>query len=95
MVYLELLRQGWEIYIGKIDSYEIDFVAQQGGLRKYFQVALSVRDEATLEREMRSLRAVKDNYQKLLLTMDDDPPADDNGIHRINVLDWLAKGGNV
>ena len=95
LVYLELLRQGWEIYIGKIDNYEIDFVVQQGGQRKYYQVALTVRDETTLEKELRSLRAVKDNYQKFLLTMDDDPPANDNGIYRINVLDWLAKGGSL
>jgi predicted AAA+ superfamily ATPase len=95
VVYLELLRRGWEIYIGKIDNYEIDFVAQQGGLRKYYQVALTVRDESTLERELRSLRVVKDNYEKFLLTMDDDPPADDNGIQRLNVLDWLAKNDDT
>ena len=94
LVFLELLRrykinEGWEIYIGKMDNYEIDFVIQKSGERKYFQVALSVRDTATLQRELRSLRAVKDNYQKFILTMDDDPPANDNGIRRINALDWL------
>ena len=90
VVFLELLRRGWELSIGKIDDKEIDFIAQRGDMREYYQVALSVRDEATLERELRSLYAVKDNYPKFLLTMDDDPPADNKGIRRINVLDWLA-----
>jgi predicted AAA+ superfamily ATPase len=95
VVYLELLRRGWELSVGKIDDKEIDFVAQRGDLLEYYQVALSVRDESTLERELRSLRAVKDNYPKFLLTMDDDPPSDNDGIRRINVLDWLSssKGG--
>ena len=96
VVYLELLRRcknndGGEIYIGKIDNYEVDFVIQRSGQREYYQTALSVRDEATLERELRSLRAIKDHYPKFLLTMDDDPPANDNGIQKLNVLDWLAK----
>jgi predicted AAA+ superfamily ATPase len=90
VVYLELLRQGWEIYIGKMDNYEIDFVVQKGGQREYYQVAITTHDEVTLKRELRSLNAVKDNYPKFLLTMDNDPPADDNGIRRLNVLDWLA-----
>ena len=90
VVFLELLRRGWELHIGKIDDMEIDFIAQQGGGRmEYYQVALSVRDTATLERELRPLRKIKDNYPKFLLTMDDDPPSDSDGIFRINVLDWL------
>lgn len=91
VVFLELLRRGGEVSIGKIDDKEIDFIVQQGNKRKYYQVSLSVRDEATLERELRSFKAVKDNYPKLLLTMDDDPPSDNNGIGRINVLDWLRE----
>jgi hypothetical protein len=91
IVFLELLRRGWEISIGKIDNMEIDFVIQKGSIREYYQVALSVRDESVLERELRSLRVIKDNYPKFLLTMDDDPPSDNNGISRINVLDWLIE----
>ena len=91
IVFLELLRRKGEVSIGKVDDKEIDFVVQRGGLREYYQVALSVREEATLERELRSLQAVKDNYPKFLLTLDDDPPSDNNGISRINVLDWLAE----
>jgi len=89
IVFLELFRRGWELSVGKMNSYEIDFVAQQGGKREYYQVALSVRDEATLEREIRPLQAIKDSYPKFLLTMDDDPPAEHKGIFRKNVLDWL------
>ena len=58
---------------------------------EYYQVALTVRDVKTLERELRSLNAVKDNYPKFLLTMDNDPPSDNNGIRQINVLDWLTE----
>jgi len=90
VVFLELLRRGWEVNIGKIDDKEIDFVVQRGGMREYYQVALTVREEETLARELRSLNAIKDNYPKFLLTMDDDPPADNNGIYRLNVLDWLT-----
>jgi len=86
-VYLELLRRGCELYVGKMDDMEIDFIAQQGGRRVYYQVALSVRDESTLERELRPLRMIKDSYPKYILTMDDDPPGDTEGIRRINVLD--------
>jgi predicted AAA+ superfamily ATPase len=89
IVFLELFRRGWELSIGKMNTYEIDFVAQRGEKREYYQVALSVRDEATLEREIRPLLAIKDSYPKFILTMDDDPPTALNGIYRENVLDWL------
>ena len=89
VVYLELLRRGYEVYVGKVDEYEVDFVAQNSKGTMYFQVALTVRDEKTLERELRVLEAVKDHYPKYLLTLDDDPEMQYNGIRRINVRDWL------
>ena len=89
IVYLELLRRGDDVYVGKVDEFEVDFVAQNGKGTTYFQVALSVRDEKTLERELRSLRAIKDHYPKILLTMDDDPEVHYDGIRRINARDWL------
>ena len=89
VVFLELLRRGWDLSIGKIDTNEIDFVAQRGDRQEYYQVALSVRDEATIERELKPLQLIKDNYPKYLLTMDDDLPTDNDGILRFNVLDWL------
>ena len=89
VVYLELLRRGYEVYVGKVDEYEVDFVAQNNKGTTYFQVALTARDERTLERELRVLQSIKDHYPKLLLTLDDDPEAQYDGIRRINARDWL------
>ena len=89
VVYLELLRRGYDVYVGKVDEFEVDFVAQNGKGTTYFQVALSVRDEATLERELRPLQSIKDHYPKVILTMDDDPEVHYDGIRRINARDWL------
>jgi len=91
IVYLELLRRHYDVYVGKIDDTEIDFVAQTQDGNTYIQVAASVRDEQTLQRELRPLMAVKDNYPKMILTLDDDPPSDYNGITRMNALDWLME----
>lgn len=89
VVYLELLRRGYDVYVGKVDEFEVDFVAENSRGTTYFQVALSVRDEKTLERELRPLQAIKDHYPKLILTMDDDPEVHYDGIRRINARDWL------
>lgn len=89
VVYLELLRRGYNVYVGKVDEFEVDFVAQDSKGTTYFQVALSVRDEKTLERELRPLQAIKDHYPKVILTMDDDPEVHYDGIRRINARDWL------
>ena len=89
IVYLELLRRGYRVYIGKVDNLEIDFVAENHEGLKYYQVALTVRDEETLERELKSLQKTGDHYPKYLLTMDQDLNADYNGISKINVIDWL------
>ena len=89
IVYLELLRRGYDVYVGKVDEFEVDFVAQNSKGTKYFQVALSVRDEKTLVRELRPLQAIKDHYPKVILTMDDDPEVHYDGIRRINARDWL------
>lgn len=92
VVYLELLRRGYDVYIGKLDDLEIDFVAEKNGKPVYFQVALSVRDENTLKRELRPLQKLKDHYPKFILTLDEDPDSDYDGILRINALDWLMHG---
>ena len=89
VVYLELLRRGYDVYVGKVDEFEVDFVAQDSKGTTYFQVALSVRDEKTIERELRPLQAIKDHYPKVILTMDDDPEVHYDGIRRINARDWL------
>jgi len=89
VVYLELLRRGFEVYVGKIDDLEVDFVAMDQKKICYYQVAATVRDDATLKRELASLQKINDHYPKVLLTLDEDPEADYDGIRRINVLDWL------
>ena len=89
IVYLELLRRGYRVYVGKVDELEVDFVAENRDGLKYYQVALSVRDEKVLERELRSLRKTGDHYPKYLLTLDMDLEADYDGIIKINVIDWL------
>lgn len=89
VVYLELLRRGYEVYVGKVDDLEVDFVAMNGGGTTYIQIAATVRDEETLKRELTPLRKINDHYPKFILTLDDDPEADYDGIRRINALDWL------
>ena len=89
IVYLELIRRGYEVYVGKVDDMEIDFVAQNTHGNTYIQVSASVRDENTLARELKPLKAVRDNYPKILLTLDDDPDGDYDGIISKNALDWL------
>lgn len=89
VVYLELLRRGYDVYVGKIDNYEVDFVAQNHKGTIYYQVALTVRDEKTLQRELRPLQAIHDHYPKVILTMDEDPEIQYDGIRRINARDWL------
>ncbi|GHU08323.1 ATPase [Spirochaetia bacterium] len=89
IVFLELLRRGKRLAIGKLGDQEIDFVAESPRQTGYYQVALSVRDDATLERELRPLLAIRDHHPKWILTLDDDPSASYQGIQRLNVLDWL------
>lgn len=91
IVYLELLRRGYEVYVGKVGSAEIDFIAIGETGEEYYQVAQTVvsADGKVLERELASLEAVKDHNPKYLLTMDFAPPISHNGIKQLNVLDWL------
>lgn len=89
VIYLELIRRGYEVYIGKMESMEVDFVAKDMQGIKYIQVAASVREKSTLERELRPLQKIADNYPKCIMTLDIDPAADYEGIRRINALDYL------
>lgn len=90
IVYLELLRRQKEVYIGKVDQQEVDFVTLDEDGISYYQVAATVRDATTLKRELASLQLIKDQYPKYILTLDEDPTADYNGIKRINALKWLV-----
>ena len=89
VIYLELIRRGYEVYIGKVDNVEVDFVARYEKGVKYIQVSASVRDENTLERELRPLQKITDHYPKCIMTLDIGPEADYEGIRRINALDYL------
>ena len=91
IVYLELLRRGYKVYVGKVDELEVDFVTENRDGLKYYQVALTTRDETVLERELRSLRKTGDHYPKYLLTLDMDLETDYDGITKINVIDWLLE----
>lgn len=89
VVYLELLRRVNEVYVGKMGEDEVDFIAVGEEGMEYYQVALTVLDEATLSRELKPLDAIRDHNPKYLLTMDYTPLTSHNGIKQINVLNWL------
>lgn len=89
IVYLELLRRGYKVSIGKVGDLEVDFVAENSSETAYFQVAATVREPSTLERELRSLRKIDDHYPKYLLTLDEDPDTSFDGIQKKNALTWL------
>ena len=96
VVYLELLRRGYKVYIGKLDELEVDFVAKKTDNTVYYQVALTTRSESDnenkiLDRELTPLKKINDNYPKYILTLDDDLDADFDGIKKRNVLDWLLE----
>ena len=106
VVYLELIRRGYDVKTGRVNTrtvkeenkqkkktIEIDFIAAKaGGIIEYYQVAWSVLgNEETMHREYASLEEIKDNYPKYLLTMDSGSGGQ-NGIKRLNVLEWLIAG---
>jgi predicted AAA+ superfamily ATPase len=89
VVYFELLRRGGKIYAGKNNDKEIDFVVQKpNNEREYYQIAFTVNDEKTFEREISAFRNIRDNYPKFLLTLDFDN-TNIEGIHKVNIIDWL------
>ena len=90
IVYLELLRRGYRVNIGKIDEKEIDFVATKQNTKEYYQVSMTALDEAVKERELDPLKKVSDNYPKYLLTLDF-ITGDDEGIKQVNLIDWLLR----
>lgn len=89
VVYLELKRRYTTVDIGKIGSAEVDFVASDSDGLHYFQVAQTVLDEATLQRELAPFEKIKDNHPKTLLTLDAIGLGDFNGVAHVNVIDWL------
>ena len=97
IVYLELLRRDYEVYVGKVGSSEVDFIAVNEDGEEYYQVAQTVMGDAygggktVLERELAPLEAIHDHNPKFLLTMDFTPVVSHNGIKQMNVLDWLLR----
>ena len=89
LIYIELLRRGYEVYIGKYNDIEIDFIAMKPNERIYYQVTRSMLDENVERREKNSLLAVKDNYKKVILTMDNVKNKQIDGIEVINIIDFL------
>lgn len=91
IVYLELLRRGYDVYIGKVNDYEVDFVAIDSNGKRYIQVCETLKDSENkiLTRELNSLRKINDNYEKMILTMDNIPVSNEEGIIVKNVLEWL------
>lgn len=89
VVYLELLRRGYAVNIGKVGTQEVDFVAKKGDMVQYIQVSASLTEQSTFDREMSSLRAIRDNYPKIILTLDKFTLGNYEGIEVKNAVDWL------
>lgn len=90
LVYLELLRRGYRVFVGDMEDGEVDFVAETDNGLLYVQVSATTLDEGVLKRELAPLQKISDNYPKLLLTLDEVfATADYNGIQKRNVLDWM------
>mgnify|MGYP001623995547 FL=1 len=90
-VYFELIRRGYRVSIGKTETAEVDFVAQKNGEMIYYQVSASMLDQRTFERELLPLRSIKDNYKKIVLTLDKFTQGNYEGIKVVNAIDWLLE----
>ena len=91
LIYIELLRRGYEVYIGQYNDIEIDFIAVKPNEKVYYQVSRSILDEKVEEREKRSLLVINDNYKKVILTMDHVKNKEIEGIEVINIIDFLLE----
>lgn len=89
IVYLELLRRGYDVYVGKLEGYEIDFIATRNEEKIYVQVSLTIKDESTRKREYEHLLEIHDNYPKYVLLNDDFAGGNYQGIKTIHIADFL------
>jgi predicted AAA+ superfamily ATPase len=89
VVYFELMRRGYQIFIGKWYDTEVDFIAIRQDERKYYQVTYSLMDESVKKRELAPLQAINDNYEKAILSMDQTYITDHEGIKFLNIIDFL------
>ena len=90
IVYLELLRRGYDVAIGKIDNLEIDFIAQKADEKLYIQVTDDMSISSVTQRELAPLKKVKDNYPKFVLALNLGLETNYDGIKILNVIDWLV-----
>ena len=92
VVYLELLHRGYNVSIGKIDTKEVDFIATKFNEKLYVQVSDTLLEESTRTREFASLKAINDNFEKIILTLDSMfVGTNDDGIKVFNLIDWLVE----
>lgn len=91
IVFFELLRRGYKVTIGKYQTTEVDFVAEKQGVFTYIQVTADMTSKETFEREMKPFYNIKDNYEKIVLTLDKLTVGNYDGIKVINVIDWLVE----
>ena len=90
LVYLELLRRGYQVRVGKVDAMEVDFIAETTRQRLYIQVCQSIIDPKTKERELRPFYKIQDGYPRVLISMDKTIAVDENGVLLVNIVDWLT-----
>ena len=92
LAYLELMRRGYDVYVGDIDKGEVDFVAIKNNQTEYYQISATTLNPDTLARELAPLQSVQDNYPKYLLTLDElFGEANYNGIQKKNLIKWLLE----
>jgi hypothetical protein len=89
IIYLELIRRGYQVSIGKLGNLEVDFIAVKQSEKIYVQVSLTIHDQSTREREIKPLKAIRDNYPKFIITMDKVIFDDFDGIKIVNAIDFL------
>lgn len=91
IVYLELLRRGYDLAVGKVDNTEVDFIATKYNEKMYIQVTESLQGEEVRSRELAPLEKIRDNYEKIVLSMDIDSGTTYNGIKALNIINWLLE----
>lgn len=89
IVFLELIRRDYRVYIGKVGDAEVDFVAEKPTDKQYIQVTESMQSPETRERELRPLRMIPDNCEKIVLSLDRNFITSYEGIKSLNLIDWL------
>ena len=92
VVYFELLRRGYDVAIGKIDNQEVDFIATTADDKLYIQVTESMQSEDVRKRELAPLQKIRDNYEKIVLSLEPGLDASYDGIKSLNLVDWLLDG---